>query len=446
MPPIHGIRLEESAPATTGAQTGGVGWLFLAVSSVALLLTLNAFRPVKRGWLQLPSFMASWFTVELFHHHVLAQLVIIGVFVALGALDSLAGWVALGLNGASVAGLIVLGAATRRTVLIMRESLAELEPGDDAPRFPRSHVLLPVLATRRRGVRRIRDVEYGRAGGRRLRLDVYLPPRDDGGPRPAVVQIHGGAWVLGDKREQGLPLLNHLAANGWVGFNVNYRLSPAATFPDHLVDCKRAIAWLREHAGEYEVDPGFVAVTGGSAGGHLAAMVALTAGDRSLQPGFEDADTGVQAAVPFYGVYDFTNRLGTMPPEFLHRLIEPWVMKGFLADEPERFAAASPIDRVHDGAPPFLVIHGDRDTLAPVEDARLFVERLRAVSRQPVLYAEMQGAQHAFDVFPSFRSARVIEGVERFLSTLWHAHRDRSRAAIPEDPGTSPPVRPRRAV
>ena len=87
-----------------------------------------------------------------------------------------------------------------------------------------------------------------------------------------MLQIHGGGWVIGDKREQGIPLLNHLAADGWVGFNVNYRLSPRAKFPDHLVDCKRALAWIREHADEYGVDPDFIVVTGGSAGGHLSAL------------------------------------------------------------------------------------------------------------------------------------------------------------------------------
>src|SRR4029079_17606511 len=99
--------------------------------------------------------------------------------------------------------------------------------------------------------------------------------------------------IVGTRRNKGTPLLTHLAANGWVGFNVNYRLSPLATWPDHAVDVKEAIAWVREHAAEYGVDPSFVAITGGSAGGHISAFVALTADDRSLQPGFEDADVSV---------------------------------------------------------------------------------------------------------------------------------------------------------
>ncbi len=106
-------------------------------------------------------------------------------------------------------------------------------------------------------------------------------------------------------------MLSHLAANGWVCFNLNYRLSPGATFPDHLVDLKAGLAWIREHADQWGIDPNFIAVTGGSAGGHLAALMGLTANDPEYQPGFEDADTSLQAAVPIYGVYDFTSRLGT---------------------------------------------------------------------------------------------------------------------------------------
>jgi acetyl esterase/lipase len=299
--------------------------------------------------------------------------------------------------------------------------------------------LITPLPFRPSGVRRLRNVEYARAAGRRLRLDVYMP-RLEGSSRPAVLQIHGGAWVMGDKRQQGVPLLTHLASTGWVGFNANYRLSPGATFPDHLIDLKRAIAWIREHADEYGVDPNFIAVTGGSAGGHLAALMALTANEPRYQPRFENADTSVQAAVPFYGIYDFTNRLGTHPRVFLKRLLEPHVMKAYISEAPERFTEASPLDRIHPDAPPFLIIHGDRDTLAPLADARLFAERLRAVSKAPVVYAELRGAQHAFDIFISPRSAPVIEAVERFLVATYALYRERTG----ETSQTSePPVRER---
>jgi acetyl esterase/lipase len=197
-----------------------------------------------------------------------------------------------------------------------------------------------------------------------------------------------------------------------------------------LVDLKRALAFIREHADEYGVDPDFIAVTGGSAGGHLTALMALTQNDPRYQPGFEDADTSLQAAVPFYGVYDFTDRKGYYQKGVVDRLFGRIVLKAKLAEEPEKFAEASPLDHVRADAPPFLVIHGDKDTLAPVEGARDFVEDLRAVSEAPVLYLELKGAQHAFEVFPSIRTNQVVRAAERFLESLHAAYR---RGVEPED-------------
>lgn len=395
-------------------------WWLLALGMWSSVWTVNALVPRRGRFSLVPSFAAAWFTIELAFHHLVALVVLTAALVAAGALDGWAGWLGLGTAVASAVGLAFIGVRSLRTTVALRHSLEDLDTSG-APRYPRAQLLVPFLV-RRRGVRRVRDVTYARAGGRDLQLDVYLP-KAQGSGRPCVLEIHGGAWVLGDKREQGIPLLTHLAANGWVGFNANYRLAPHATFPDQLVDLKRAVAWIREHAAEYGGDPGFLAVTGGSAGGHLGALVALTPNDPEYQPGFEHADTSVQAAVPFYGVYDFTNRLGTWDPWFVHEFLRKHVMKAFIEDEPEAYDKASPLSRVRPDAPPFLVVHGDGDTLAPVADARAFVDALRAVSRSPVLYAEMQGAQHAFEVFPSFRTARVIEAVERFLHHLHEEHR-----------------------
>jgi len=226
---------------------------------------------------------------------------------------------------------------------------------------------------------------------------------------------------MGDKERQGLPLLYHLAAAGWVCVSINYRLSPRSTFPDHLVDVKRAIAWVKDHIAEYGGDPGFLAITGGSAGGHLASLAALTAGDPELQPGFTGADTKVAACVPFYGVYDFTNRSGQGRADFV-RFLERRVLKKRFAAEREAFERASPMSRVHAGAPPFLVVHGTHDTLVPVADARLFVELLRQASGAPVGYIELPQAQHAFEVFSSVRTAYVIRGAARFLAFVYGEH------------------------
>lgn len=401
-----------------------MSWVLLGLGVSGVLYALNALAPRKRPPVVfLWSFFASWITIELVWHHLVFGAALTAVLVRGGALDDPAGIVGLVLMSITGVLFVTIGLTTRRTVVSMQGALADLEPGADAPRFPRSHVVLPLLLNHRKGVSHTRHIEFARVGGKRLRLDVTVPsaPVPAGRTlRPALMQIHGGGWVLGDKREQGLPLLNHMAAQGWVGFNVNYRLSPGVAMPEHLIDLKRGLAWIKEHAADYDVDPSFVCVTGGSAGGHLTALMGLTVNEPQYQPGFEAADTGVAAAVPFYGIYDFTDA-GVFggDPEVFKKFLEPVVMQAFLADEPEKYLDASPLHHLRADAPPFLVIHGDRDTLAPVEDARTFVERLREVSKEPVLYAEMQGAQHAFEVFPSVRTAKVIEGVERFLSTLW---------------------------
>jgi acetyl esterase/lipase len=143
--------------------------------------------------------------------------------------------------------------------------------------------------------------------------------------------------------------------------------------------------------------------------------MALTANDPEYQPGFEEADTSLQAAVPIYGVYDFMSRLGTNRLPFWYRRLERQIMKVFRDEEPEKFRRASPIDQIHPEAPPFFVIHGDRDTLAPVEEARYFANQLRDISIEPVIYAELGGAQHAFDLFCSPRTSHMLVAVLKFL-------------------------------
>ncbi|HEY6562499.1 MAG TPA: alpha/beta hydrolase [Polyangiaceae bacterium] len=393
-------------------------WLLLSGGVLSLLFTINGLRPSRNARALVVSFAASMITLELAGHHLAWQAIVSGVLVWLGALDHAVGKVGLSLSLVSWAGLLLMVVQGSRTRGIMHNTLQAYVQDWSGPRVPFIQLLAP-FPFRRGGIVIERDVVYRRVAGRRLKLDVYRPVTTSAS-RPAIVQIHGGAWVVGDKRDQGVPLCAHLARNGWVAFNVNYRLSPGATFPDHLVDLKHAIAWIRSHAQEYGVDPSFIAVTGGSAGGHLAALVALTAHDSRYQPGFEEADTSVQAAVPLYGVYDFTNRFQTMPRVFSSRLLQAHVIKARFDEEPDKFSEASPIDRIHPDSPPFLIIHGDRDTLAPLRDAREFAAALAKISRSIVLFVELKGAQHAFDIFTSPRSAPVIEAVERFL---WETRR-----------------------
>ncbi|MEO9222617.1 MAG: alpha/beta hydrolase, partial [Mycobacteriaceae bacterium] len=166
------------------------------------------------------------------------------------------------------------------------------------------------LVTRNADVETTKDIAYGQPG-ELTSLDVYRRKHPVMDGAPVLVHVHGGMWMSGDKKYEGLPLMLHMAAHGWVCVNVNYRLSPKHPFPAQIIDIKRAIAWIRDHGAEYGADPAYIAISGGSAGGHLAALAALTPGDPEYQPGFEDADTSVQAAVPHYGIYDFAAVSGT---------------------------------------------------------------------------------------------------------------------------------------
>jgi len=420
-----------------------IAWAFLAVSLIGAVFTANAFVPVRRvPALFMPSFFGSWLTAELAIHHVFWQSIASLVFVELGALAAWPGWAGLIITFGSWLGLMVLFADGNRARTTFETALEGVEAARETKRVPRRQVVLP-FSKRRRGVKLTRDIVYRRAAGTILKLDV-VAPATEGANRPAIMQIHGGSWVMGDKREQGWPLMSHLAANGWVCFNLNYRLSPGATFPDHLIDLKAGLAWIREHADQWGIDRDFIAVTGGSAGGHLAALMALTANDPEYQPGFEEADTSLQAAVPIYGVYDFTSRLGTNRLPFWYRRLEGQIMKAFRDEEPEKFRRASPIERIDREAPPFFVIHGDRDTLAPVEEARYFANQLRETSDAPVFYAELKGAQHAFDLFCSPRTSHMLVAALHFLNATHTAHQRGVRPLFSRDlrPQSVPPHHP----
>ncbi|HEX7668720.1 MAG TPA: alpha/beta hydrolase, partial [Polyangiaceae bacterium] len=238
-----------------------MSWAFLGISLVGLALTLNTFRPIG-GVLRIPAFFASWLVNELPLHTLVGQAAVTVAFARAGALGAWPGRVGLLVMALSSGGVIVLWRRGHRAGHTMRSVLGPHGGNEPWPRVPGHKLWLP-FAPGRSGVRRIKNLVFTGEEKKKLELDVFLPQKA-GERRPAILQIHGGGWVIGDKREQGLPLLHHLATHGWVGFNANYRLSPRATFPDHLIDVKRAIAWVREHAAEYGVDPGFVCITGGS--------------------------------------------------------------------------------------------------------------------------------------------------------------------------------------
>ncbi|HSZ36400.1 MAG TPA: alpha/beta hydrolase [Acidimicrobiales bacterium] len=406
-------------------------YAYLAVSIVGALAVALAYRPVRREPFTVVSFTLGSWTSELALQNIVWQMVATVLFVEFGALDGWAGWLGLAFAVAGWIGLLGLGVAGLRAADVTVAALAEVrsaafpvpaKPTD--PTWGRWWRVTRAIPMKSRAVQATSNIDYSGDGSKRHRLDVYrsrLVPREHA---PVMVYVHGGGWVIGDKREQGKPMMFELVARGWVCVAINYRLSPKASWPDHVVDVKQALAWVKHHIAEYGGDPGFIAISGGSAGGHLCALAALTAGDPAFQPGFEDEDTSVQACVPFYGVMDLTSSpegSAIFGPGMVE-MLEKTVMKVKEADHPEVFRDASPTYRVRREAPPFFVLQGRNDTLVPVEMARAFVERLRAVSGSPVAYAELPLAQHAFDVVASLRCQATTSAVGDFLEAARAAH------------------------
>jgi acetyl esterase/lipase len=384
-----------------------IGYLIsTGLMATCVLLALARHRPRRSSPFRL-SFGASFLVNEL-------PFVALGLLVASTALavvqsgvGSPVFWVAFGLAVLASAGLVVIVPRALRTGPAVDSALNEGLGADwrnriDAGLAARlrrppslARFLLGPFLLRRHAVERIANIPYGDAGRKNL-LDVYRrrshPPAG-----PVLIHFHGGGFTIGRKSREARPLFYRLASQGWVCISANYRLRPAARFPDQLIDVKKVITWVRERGHEYGADPAVVFVAGSSAGGHLASLAALTPNDPAFQPGFESADTSVTAAVSLYGYYGSIASDGT---------------------------PSSPLAYIRPKAPPFFVAHGDQDTYVIVEDARRFVERLRSTSSNPVVYAELPGAQHAFDFFHTIRCETVVDAIEAFAAWVMSAQRE----------------------
>lgn len=402
---------------------------FLRRRLVTAALTANAVRPPAwnlRGGLI--SFALGWPTGELAPQLLVLTAADTAVHLTRRGRRSRLGLV---LAAGTALGLVHLVRQSRQVRVLAEQSLVDSlgeeyveRPGDRPTRVdlrtPWRKLVNP-FSRRNPRVRVDGNIAYSDAG-RRGMLDVYRPADRDLVGAPVLVQVHGGGWTMGSKDEQGIPLMHRMAERGWVCVAINYRLAPRDAFPAQIVDVKRAIAWVKDHIEQYGGDPSYVVLTGGSAGGHLTALAALTPNDPAFQPGFEGKDTRVQAAVTFYGVYDFAGATGLKNALLMRdRYLAPRVVQRTWDEDPEVFEQASPILRVTEDAPDFFVLHGARDSLVAVEQARLFVAALRETSKNSVAYAEFPGTQHAFDVFPSIRSEHVVRAVERYLE--WHRAR-----------------------
>jgi acetyl esterase/lipase len=375
----------------------------------------NAVQPlIRRGNGTLLAFAFGWPTSEN------APLVLTGSALAAlwhairGDYRSASGRISLMLKAISWALLVLVHRRGVRSRPSFEGPLRETLGADyrEVARAGRPNGVFATTRIRRRYVQQ--TVKYGPHNANLAdiwrRADL---PRD--GKAPVLLQVPGGAWMIGDRRPQGYPLMSQLAEQGWICVSIGYRVSPKYPWPDHIIDVKQALAWVKSNIAEYGGDPESVCITGGSAGGHLAALAALTPNDPKWQPGFEDADTSVVAAVPIYGRYDWVSRSGNGRGQFVDALQRVIVKLPFTGNE-QLYHDASPIALVHPDAPPFFVLHGTNDSLIPVEEGREFVAALREVATAPVVYAEIPYAQHAFDIFGSPHGHYTADAVETFLN------------------------------
>ena len=328
-----------------------------------------------------------------------AQLTAAGVAAGLGAGHSRLGRFGLLAGAGATVSLLDLHRSALGAAGVLDAALAGVEPYVETPETRIEPAIL-------------RDVPYHDEAPEQV-LDIWRRPDVPSGG-PVLIQIHGGSWTGGSKTNQGVHLMRHLTARGWVCVSIDYRLGPDNRWPAQIVDVKRAIGWVKAHIADYGGDPGFVAITGGSAGGHLAALAAVSGNDPAFQPGFEDVDTSVQAGAPVYGVYDLTALNDDGQPR-LRRWVRAKLMHADHDEDPVTWRGASPTLRIDETAPPMFIVHGDRDEIVTVNQARAFAERARAVSRQPFHYAELPHAHHAFDVLPSARTMATVRAITRFL-------------------------------
>jgi len=261
------------------------------------------------------------------------------------------------------------------------------------------------------GVRMESDVVYGCVGERKLRLDLYDGIEPPAQPRPGMVFLHGGAWQFGSPR-QFLRQAGYLAKRHHIFcVSVDYRMSEEAPFPAALQDAKCAVRWVRSRSAELRIDPEKIGIVGGSAGGHLAAMVAATPdvpeyegdGGCSQYPSHVNLALFLNGEFDLWDLVDKGSLLGAMELFF----------GGSPKDIPQRYDEASPIKRLHKGMPPALFLHGDRDTCVSHAQSVRTHERLLQTGAESEIEI-YRGKGHAwFNRAPDFLP--VLKRMEEFI-------------------------------
>lgn len=256
-----------------------------------------------------------------------------------------------------------------------------------------------------------RDVAYVTDGHERQKLDLYLLP-EQRTPRPMVVWIHGGGWRGGDK--SNCPA-RFLLEHGYHVASINYRLSHHATFPAQIHDCKAAIRWVRANAAKHGIAPEKIGVWGSSAGGHLVALLGTSGRVAELEGKLgESGDSRVQAVVDYYGPTDLlkmneqAGELGTLDHD-APASPESKLLGGPLQHQVELARQASPLAYVSNDDPPFLIVHGDKDPLVPVQQSQQLHELLEKAGVDSTLVV-VEGGKHG-----PFREPKQLARVQTFF-------------------------------
>lgn len=383
--------------------------LYFILMVAGLVNAVNAVRPplVDRVAAMRPPWLPAMITSEFAPLWVLVVASLTGLAWAVGATSEPLGQLGLLMACVTVGVLLVLIGRSFGAAASMRSALHDVVDVGDVS-FHVGRILLPDPYRIPDDVE-VREGEAYRAGNV---ADLYWSATALRTPAPVLLQIHGGSWSGGNRKQQARPLIHEMARRGWLVASIDYPLVPEVSLPDQLAALHEAVAWLRSGVHGHDVDAGQVYVTGGSAGGHLAALVALTAGS-SLDG--EGARIPIGGAVTMYGIYDLLNRNDTHDD---WPIIPTKLVQADPVEDPDRFRAGSPIDHVAPDSPPFLVVHGTHDSLVPLAESQQFVEALRLVSENPVVFAEIPGATHAFDVVPSIRTQSVVAAVASFLDEM----------------------------
>lgn len=271
-------------------------------------------------------------------------------------------------------------------------------------------LVLPLTAQDRKAETEIlKDLEFGKGGDETLTLDMYRPQAINGRRLPAVIFIHGGGWMAGNKRP--MPLAPAAASRGYIAVSISYRLTTRAPFPAQVEDCKCAVRWLRANAEKYGVDPDRIGVWGMSAGGHLALMTGCA-------DGFEGSGGKVQCVVAWFAPTDFSKELEQYLTAESRPLLEKLV-GGDLHEKQEVCRQASPTTHVSKDDPPTLLVHGDRDTLVPLMQAERMEKKMKEAGCTVELLV-VRNAGHGFwgrNIDPDAKTInrKCFEWLDRYL-------------------------------